>query len=45
MSDACMVAGFVLALVGIYLLTSAGATCVVAGGVLFLAGGLDRMKR
>lgn len=45
MSDACMLAGFVVALVGIYLLTSAGWTCVVAGGVLFVAGGLDRIKR
>jgi len=37
--DVCLVAGFGLAVAGVYLLAGLGVTLLVAGGVLFLAGG------
>jgi hypothetical protein len=35
-----LLAGFVLAIVGVYLLWGIGTACLVAGSVLFVAGGL-----
>jgi len=39
-----MVAGFGLAVLGVYLLAGAGWACLVAGLVLFLAGGLNARR-
>lgn len=45
MSDAFLAAGFVLAVIGVYLIAGAGWACLLAGLVLFVAGGLDRVTR
>lgn len=37
-----MVAGFLLCVVGVYLTTGAGWTCLFAGAVLFVAGGMAK---
>jgi hypothetical protein len=44
MSDACLVAGFVLALVGVYLIAGPGWACLIGGVVLFIAGGVSGRK-
>lgn len=43
MAQACLVGGFLLAVVGIALL-SVPVACIVAGSVLFLAGGLESQR-
>lgn len=40
-----MVGGFVLCVIGVYLVAGMGWACVSAGAVLFVAGGLDRVRR
>jgi len=40
MSGACLAAGFVLAVIGIYLIAGVGWACLIAGSVMFVAGGL-----
>lgn len=45
MSDACMVVGFITAVIGLYLIAGAGWALLVAGTVLCLAGGLDSRNR
>jgi hypothetical protein len=45
MSDVCLVAGFALVLVGVYVLAGVGWTCLSGGVVLFVAGGLDAIGR
>ena len=45
MSDACLVLGFGLAVFGIYAIAGMGWACLVAGVVLFVAGGLSGRDR
>lgn len=45
MSDASLIAGYTLALVGIYLIAGVGWACLIGGVVLFLAGGLSGRGR
>jgi hypothetical protein len=40
-----MVAGFVLCAIGVYLVAGPGWACLASGSVLFVAGGLDRVRR
>lgn len=41
MADVALIAGFVLASVGVYLVAGAGWACLVSGLVLFVAGGFS----
>lgn len=45
MSDGFMVAGYLLAVTGIYLIAGAGWACLAGGIVLFVAGGLSARTR
>ncbi len=44
MSNACLLAGFGLLAVGLYLVAGLGWACIGVGAVLFLAGGLIVMQ-
>jgi len=41
LADVYLYAGFAIALVGLYLTSGLGVTCLVGGAVLFVAGGLQ----
>jgi hypothetical protein len=44
-ADACLVVGFALACVGVYLTLGLGPACLASGVVLFVAGGLQARRR
>ena len=45
MADFCMVMGLILGAFGLFLIAGSGWACLSVGLVLFVAGGLDRVKR
>jgi hypothetical protein len=43
-ADVCLVTGFGLLTLGVYLTCGVGAACLEAGALLMLAGGLDARR-